>query len=317
MRKRVLGRTDLEVSEIAFGGVEIGMPYGIGVKGKEDMLTEGEAVKLLHAALDGGINFFDTARLYGNSEAIMGKAFSDRRDQVLLSTKCRHFRNNEGLLPPDKEVKTLIRESLMESLSALRTDYVDLYMLHQADEEILSNETIAEEFNTLKRKGIVRAIGASTYRVAETRKVVTSGIWDVIQLPFNLMDQRQQELFGLAHAAGVGIVVRSVLMKGLLSDRADNLHPALANVKAHIKNYDVLLDANAALSDLAVKFALSFPEVSTVLVGMDRPEYLKQSLAVANGQYLDEATLRKAKELAFPDPGFLNLPEWERKGWLC
>lgn len=317
MKKRVLGRTGLTVSEIAFGGVEIGMPYGIGVKGREDMLTEDEAVSLLHAALDAGVNFFDTARMYGNSEAIMGKAFADRRDRVILSTKCRHFRDSEGKLPAEGELKKMIDESLRESLAALQTDYVDIYMLHQADDEILSNETIAREFSALKRKGIVRAIGASTYKVQETQKVLSSGVWDIVQLPFNLMDQRQQELFPLAESQGVGVVVRSVLLKGLLSDRAGSLHPALNDVKDHIRHYDELLGGGIVrLSDLALKFALSFAQVSTVLVGMDRMEYLQRSLAVADGEYLDDTTLRKATELAFPDPAFLNLPRWERKGWL-
>jgi aryl-alcohol dehydrogenase-like predicted oxidoreductase len=317
MNKRILGRTGVHVSEVAFGGVEIGMPYGIGVKGVDDMLTEGEAIRLLQKALDEGINFFDTARLYGNSEAIMGKAFADRRDRVVLSTKCRHFRDKEGNMAAEPELRRFIEQSLKESLAALQTDYVDVFMLHQADMEILGNETIAAVFSDLRSKGIVRAIGASTYEVSETQQVIDAGIWDVVQLPFNLMDQRHKELFELAARKGVGIVVRSVLLKGLLSDRGEGLHPALQNVKQHIRNYDQLLrEGIPRLSDLAVKFALSFDEVSTVLVGIDRMEYLSRSLAAANGEYLDGLTLRKAAELAFPEPAFLNLPHWEKMGWL-
>lgn len=317
MKKRVLGRTHLSVSEIAFGGVEIGMPYGISVQKPDDMLSEPEAINLLHASLDAGINFFDTARMYGNSEALMGKAFANRRDRVIISTKCRHFRDKKGMLPSDAALKTMIHESLAESLEALQTDYVDVLMLHQADIEILSNETIARELADLRRKGIARAIGASTYQVNETQTAIASGVWDVVQLPFNLMDQRQQELFAIAKASGVGVVVRSVLLKGLLSDRADDLHPALQRVKDHLKHFDQLLDEQIPrLSELAVKFALSFPEVSTVLVGMDRMEYLARSLEAADGVYLDKETLQKATTLAFPDPLFLNLPHWEKMGWL-
>ena len=85
MLYRLLGRTGIRVSEIAFGGVEIGIPYGIGVNNRSDMLSHTEAVKLLHAAVEGGINFFDTARLYGESEQIMGKAFHDRRHLMKLT----------------------------------------------------------------------------------------------------------------------------------------------------------------------------------------------------------------------------------------
>ncbi|MEO6933387.1 MAG: aldo/keto reductase, partial [Chitinophagaceae bacterium] len=99
MLLRSLGNTGFKVSEIAFGGVEIGLPYGIGVKDQADMLSHAEAIRLLHAAIDGGINFFDTARLYGESELIMGKAFKDRRENVLIATKCKHFREANGQIP--------------------------------------------------------------------------------------------------------------------------------------------------------------------------------------------------------------------------
>lgn len=317
MKKRTLGRSSLQVSEIAFGGVEIGMPYGIGVKGQEDMLTEKDAIKLLHASVDAGINFFDTARLYGNSEHIMGKAFSDRRDTVVISTKCRHFRDPQGNLPGDAQIRKIIETSLKESLRELQTDFVDVFMLHQADLEILSNDTIADVFSKIKASGVAKAIGASTYRNAETEKVITSGVWDVVQLPFNLMDQRQQALFPLAERHNIGIVVRSVLLKGLLSNRAADLHPALQHVRDHIGRYDELIGGNiSGLSNLAVKFGLSFPAVSSVLVGMDKMEYLSHARAAADGNYLDDAILKRAVELAFPDPAFIDLPHWERKGWL-
>lgn len=317
MKKRTLGRASLQVSEIAFGGVEIGIPYGIGVKSEKDMLGEKDAIKLLHAAVDAGINFFDTARLYGNSEHIMGKAFSDRRESVIISTKCRPFRDKDGNLPDDSEIQKIIETSLKESLRELRSDYVDLYMLHQADVEILNNEIVERFFEDIKRKGVARSVGASTYRNAETEKVITSTTWDVVQLPFNLMDQRQLRLFPLAERHSKGIVVRSVLLKGLLSNRAADLHPALKHVRDHIGSYDQLMGGDISdLSTLALKFALSFPAVSTVLVGIDKLEYLSHAQAAADGNYLDASLLERARNLAFPDPTFIDLPHWERMGWL-
>src|SRR5690606_15889482 len=139
MIKRPLGKTGIEVSEIAFGGVEIGMPYGIGVRSDKDMPKKAEAIYLLHRAQERGINFFDTARTYGNSELLMGQAFQDRRSQVVLGTKCRHFRDEKGQLPADKDLRRIILQSVRESLDALRTDYLDLLMIHQADQEIIDN----------------------------------------------------------------------------------------------------------------------------------------------------------------------------------
>jgi len=317
MKKRKLGNTDLEVSEIAFGGVEIGMPYGIGVKGEADMLSEKEAIDLLHSALDRGINFFDTARMYGVSEQRIGKAFHDRRNQVIISTKCHHFRGKDGVLPTYSEIRTLVRTSIQKSLESLQTDYLDVYMLHQADLEILNHSVIAEEMLRLKEAGYVRAIGASTYTTEETRVALDSKIWNVIQLPFNLMDQRQGELFDIAESQGVGIVIRSVLLKGLLSTRGKNLHPALAAVENHIASFSNLLpDATTALPDLAIRFALSFPQVSSVLIGIDKQDYLEAALYSANGKYMDHTQLEQAKALAYPDPDFIDLPYWAKMGWL-
>jgi aryl-alcohol dehydrogenase-like predicted oxidoreductase len=190
-------------------------------------------------------------------------------------------------------------------------------MLHQGDMEILGRDAIAVEMQRLKEKGIVRSIGVSVYSAEESEKAIRSGAWNTVQLPFNLMDQRQQALFGLAGEKGVGIVVRSVLLKGLLSNRGRGLHPMLAPVEEHIRQYQVLLNGSfTSLPELAVKFALSFPQVSSVLVGIDKPGYLKQSLAAANGHYLSEDQLLQAQALQYPDPAFLNLPYWDKMGWL-
>ena len=317
MQKKVLGRTGIEVSEVSFGTVSLGVPYGIAVSGKEDMICEKDAVELLRSALDKGINFFDTARAYGCSEERIGKAFKDERQNVVIATKCSHLHDDNEQLPSDSELKRIIDSSLNESLSALQTDYVDIYMMHNADLNILSNQTIVETFSEYKKNGLARAIGVSTYSVAETKKAIESGIWDVVQLAYNLMDQSQGELFSLAEQKGVGIVVRSVLFKGILTDRGRSLHPELKAVEKHREVYNELLSKDIpTLSDLATKFVLSHKQVSSVLVGIDKSEYLDSALAVADCNYLDEKTLNRAKELGFAEPEFLDLPMWNQKGWL-
>ncbi|MDQ6610336.1 MAG: aldo/keto reductase [Bacteroidota bacterium] len=211
MIQRPLGKSGINVSEIAFGGVEIGMPYGIGVETDADMISEAEAIYLLHSAQESGINFYDTARLYGNSEAIIGKAFKEKRKDVIISTKCRHLYNDHKKLPDYHALQNIIEASLQESLAFLQTDYVDVFMLHYGDKEILANDNVAKIFKQLKTSGVVRATGVSLYTPEETEMAINSCNWDVIQLPFNLMDQRQSALFSLAKEKGIGIVVRSVL----------------------------------------------------------------------------------------------------------
>ncbi|WP_026810577.1 aldo/keto reductase [Arenibacter latericius] len=317
MKTRELGKTGIMVSEVAFGGVEIGMPYGIGIKSQADMLSHEEAIHLLHEAIDRGINFFDTARMYGASEEIMGQAFRSKRNEVVISSKCCKLRDKSGILPSSHELKRIIEKSLEESLMALQTNYIDVFMLHQADLEILDNDEIAQTFLKLKEEGVIRATGVSTYSVEETKKSIESGNWDVVQLPYNLMDQSQEVNFSLAEKNKVGIMVRSVLFKGILSNKGRSLHSKLKDVEKHIQSYKELWSQlGCDLAALALKFALSSEQISSVLVGMDRLEYLENSLSVANGKYLNKAQLKRAKELQYSNIEFLDLVKWERKGWL-
>ena len=317
MQKRPLGTTGLEVSEVAFGGVEIGMPYGLSVKSPDDMISESDAIQLLHASLEAGINFYDTARLYGASETVMGKAFHDRRENVIIASKSAYFRQPGEPIPAYAALKKRVEDSLHKSLTELKTDYLDLYMVHQVDEEILENEDVKKVFSELKQRGVIRTTGVSTYTSDQTATAIEAGVWDAIQLPFNLMDQQQEAVFEHAKAAGIGVIIRSVLFKGILTDQGKQLHPKLKRVEAHVRRFDTLLDDHYPdLPTLATKFVLSFDAVSAVLIGMDRMHYLQHALTMADGHYLDSKTLEKAQALRFPDPEFLNLPLWDKKGWL-
>jgi aryl-alcohol dehydrogenase-like predicted oxidoreductase len=317
MRYVDLGKSGLRVSEIAFGGVEIGMPYGIGIRSEADMLQEKEAVHLLNRSLDEGINFFDTARMYGDSERLMGIAFASKREQVLISSKCRHFRDQQGNLPTRGQVAQVINQSVEESLRALRTDYLDLYMLHQADLEILKHEEVIDAFLALKFAGKVRSIGASTYTLSESTEAVESGVWEVVQLPFNLLDQRQVAVFDAAAERGVGLVIRSVLLKGLLSERGKCLPEPLEQIERHIEKLaDLAGSLGLDLPTLAIRFALSFDAVSSVLVGIDQENYLLHAVEAARKSQLEEEVFDTGKRLAYPDPTFINLPYWDKMGWL-
>lgn len=317
MKYRLLGNTGISVSEIAFGCVELGIPYGIGVTSERDMLSEGQAIELLNNAVDSGINFFDTARMYGKSEQILGEAFKDRRKDVVIATKCVHLLDADGKLPESPVLKEKIETSLYKSLDALKTDYVDVFMLHQASDEIINSQEVLTIFSKMKDQGLFKASGISTYSCEHTGMILEKGTWNMVQVPFNLIDQRHGEFFRSAKEKGIGIVVRSVLLKGLLSNRGVNLHPAIKEVETHIAKYQELIGgAVTNLSILATKFAISFPEVSSVLIGIDRKEYLEQALHTVNGEYLSQEMMERARQLAYPDPDFIDLPYWDRMNWL-
>lgn len=316
MHQRPLGRTGILVSEISFGCVELGIPYGIGVKQATDMLPEADAIALLRTALDRGINFFDTAPAYGTSEALLGKAFADRRDQAVICTKAPHQAADPELLAQPDELRRVLATALTESLRQLRTDYVDVYMLHRATDEALRSPVLVGILREFRDQGMIRAIGASTYPGGTTGTAITSGVWDVLQIAIHVMDRREEPYLRQAAEAGVGIVTRSVLFKGILTDRGRQLHPALAPVAAHRQRLLDALPEGVGLARAATQYILGMPGVSSVLLGIDRLAYLEQALATVAAPALPTATRRTWDSLPYPDPDFLDLPAWDRNGWL-
>ncbi|MFI4910280.1 MAG: aldo/keto reductase [Sedimentisphaeraceae bacterium JB056] len=315
MKKNVLGRTGIEVSELSFGAVCIGLPYGIEAGSQRP--DDDYFVSLLNTSLEKGFNFFDTARGYGKSEELIGKAFEDKRQDVVICTKPAHIKPGQLNSLSYSDIHGIISDSLQTSLQNLKTDYVDVLMAHNGLLEYQRNKSFVKSFGDMKQKGLTKSLGVSVYSVEESLEAINSGVWDVIQLPFNLMDQQQQEVFELAHEKGVGIVVRSVLFKGILADNRRALHPALKAIDEHCELYRELLDDDTkTLSELATKFVLSQKGISSVLVGIDKFEYLDQALKVTGGKCLSETVLSQAKKMSYPDPEFLDLQKWSREGWL-
>ena len=301
------------VSEVAFGGVEIGMPYA-----NQQMPTESESLQLLHKAVDCGINFFDTARAYGRSEEIMGKAFRGRRSEIVIATKAVSILDQQGHLPSHADLAKIINSSLEESLKALSTDYVDIFMLHQGNEKILKSSSVEDIMSELMRTEKIRALGVSTYGVKESGLAIDREIWDVIQLPFNLLDQSQESIFEMSKAFDIGIVARSVLLRGLLNGESLGMHPALSQVQDHIDSFHALVDRDwPDLPTLATKFALSFSQISSVLLGLDKMEYLDKAIETADGLYLEDNQLTEIQAMRYPDSEFLNLNTWVRNKWLA
>ena len=318
MNQVPLGQTGINVSRISFGTAPLGFPYGLTSNSPDNMLPAEQAVDLLHTALDGGINFFDTAREYGRSEELLAKAFAHRRADIVIATKCEKnmLDENEKLLPPDR-LRRHIHTSVQQSLKTLKTDYIDVLLIHRVTDDVINSEDVIDIFQQLKRDGLVRAVGMSTYALEQTERVITSGNWDVVQLAYNLLDQTHAQALPLAQKYGVGIMVRSVLFKGILTDTNLHLHPQLKPVQDYRDRYRQLLTTQTpTLTQLAARFVLSHDGVSSALLGIDRMNYLQEALTIARKPLLDPQTIAQAEKLAFPDPDFLDLPGWDRKGWF-
>ncbi|HSK09999.1 MAG TPA: aldo/keto reductase [Vicinamibacterales bacterium] len=214
MEYRRLGRTGVRVSPLCLGAVNFGGPT-----------PDDEATQILHAALDAGVNFLDTADMYhaGRSEEVVGKALKGRRQRVVLATKV-HGKMGEG--PNDQGVSRLhILQACEDSLRRLGTDYIDLYQVHRPVPEVAVDETLGA-LTDLVRTGKVRYIGCSTHPAWMVMEALAMserrGFARYVseQPPYNLLDRRiENELIPLAQRYDLAILPWAPLAQGVLAGR--------------------------------------------------------------------------------------------------
>jgi 1-deoxyxylulose-5-phosphate synthase len=317
MQYRKLGNTDLEVSALSLGTVALGMRYGIAPK-QESTEEAGmkppsdtEAIQLVHRAIDEGINFIDTARAYGRSEEVLGSALYDRRDKVVLTTKLG-CHDADGNLLHGNALREHMNDSVATSLKLLRTDWVDLLMLHSATVDVLQNSEAIDILQELQTQGKTRYIGASTYGLEAPRIAIGKGV-NALQVAYNILDQRMDEIFPLAEKNGVGVIVRSVFLKGALTPRADDLPDRLAPLREKsdaVKQLAGQLTPPMNRIQTALRFVLSQSNITSALVGVHTQAELEASLQVAQQQPLSEEVMNQFKQLRWDDPIMLNPSTW-------
>ncbi len=316
MRYRQLGKTDLRVSELSLGTVALGMPYGVGAEahGARGVPppADSEAIALIHHAIDCGVNFFDTARVYGRSEEVLGKALRDRRHKVLVATKVT-CQDGDGVALTGQELAEHMVESLHKSLRLLSTDYVDLLLLHSASSDLLKNSDAIAELKRFRAGGKARYIGASTYGTVAPSIAIAQGV-DTLQVAFNILDQRlAAEVFACAQAAGVGIIARSVFLKGALSPRAEYLPARLGALKAQsraVKRAAAALSPPLTREAAALKFVLAHESIATALVGVRDIVELEASLAAARAPRWSDAIVERFRRLRCDRADLLDPSAW-------
>lgn len=313
MDYRTLGRSGLRVSALALGTVELGLAYGIAVPGESARLSRDEGVRLVHAALDAGITLIDTARAYGSSEEVLGAALRRRRHAVVLATKVR-TQADDGSTPAGPALQRLMAESLDASLQALGTDYVDLWQIHNVDAALLAErEAVAAAFEAARRAGKALAVGGSTYGVDAPLAALESDLFDVLQVTYSALDQRLEDaVFPAAAARNVGIVVRSVLLKGALTARGDYLPEHLAPLRERSRAFRQAVAARGGgLSPVqaAIGFALGHPQIGATLVGLRSEGELREALGAIDRPLGPELRAELAA-LRIDDPDLLNPSTW-------
>lgn len=281
MNYRALGGTGLSVSEIGFGAWGIGgRTVGHTSYGDTD---DNQSLAALARAVDRGITFFDTSSAYGNghSEDMIGLALSPVRGQIVIATKAGY---DSWDRPPDFSVGAIVA-SAERSLVRLRTDYIDLFQLHNAPLEVLKRDDVQEAMSALAAAGKIRAWGVSAKTPTEAIEALRTCGAPVVQANFNMMDVRAltSGLLDEARRAGAGFIARTPLCFGFLSGtiRRDTPFPVgdhrLGWSRAQLDNWidgaQQILEAVSATPGLAgvqsaLRFCLSFPEISSVIPGI-------------------------------------------------
>ncbi len=309
MQYRRLGRTGLQVSEISLGTVELGLDYGVPVGGENLRPPEEQAARLLNRALDLGVNFLDTARAYGASEEVIGRALKTRRHETILATKLLPI-NEAGL--SDREVREKVRASLTESLRALQTDCVDLLQIHHTPVDVARSGRILAAMREVQREGLTRFVGASTYGEEAPLAVLEAGGYDTLQVAYSAVDRQLAErVLPLAQDQDVGVILRSVLLRGVLTHRYPFLPDQLSELRTAIGQLnDLIGDEVGSLPEMAYRFVLAHPAVSTALVGTSRLDELEAAQGYARRGPLSPALLARIAAITVSDPRQLLLSTW-------
>lgn len=300
MNYRTLGKTGIKVSPYCLGAMMFG-PMGNS--------DHDDAVRMIHKALDAGINFIDTADRYsrGESERIVGKALKGRRENIVLTTKV-HGPMGDDPNQQGNSRRWIIRE-VEDSLRRLQTDYLDLYLVHRPAPDTDVEETLSA-LTDLMRQGKVRAIGSSTFPasdiveaqwVAEKRALAR---FRVEQPPYSILNRGiEREVLPVCEKYGMGVMVWSPLAKGMLTGRYRKGQPLPDSLRVRAFPTDMSdeskLDAveqliplanecGMPLTHLAMAFVMAHPGVTAAILGPRTIEHLDDALAGMNVVLSDE-----------------------------
>ncbi|MEP7054978.1 MAG: aldo/keto reductase [Actinomycetota bacterium] len=299
MEYRPLGKTGISVSEIGYGAWGIGRSAWVGA-------SEDESIAALHRAIELGINFIDTARGYGESERICGQVLREHAgEQLYVATKVPPKNGiwpaPDGLDPMTTFPGEHIRASLETSLRASGLEAFDVLQFHVWSDEWMGRGDWLETITALKTEGKIRSFGVSIndYQPDNALALVRSGEVETVQVIYNVFHQEpQQRLLPACAEHGVGVIVRVALDEGGLTGRitADSTFPQgdfrneffrgdrPAEVESHVNALVADLGiANDDVADLALRFTLDDPAVSTVIAGMRSIRNVERNAATSDG----------------------------------
>ncbi|HKX81733.1 MAG TPA: aldo/keto reductase [Nitrososphaera sp.] len=316
MKYRTLGKSGIKVSEIGFGAWTIGLDWW----GKK--IDDEEAIRMLKKAYDVGINFYETADMYGKgkSERLMARAFKDMRGEVVYSTKWGYDMYGAEQVGhselPQKHNPEFLEFALKQSLERLETGYVDVYSLHNPKMDAIRNDALFQALDGLANKGTIRSHGAALgpaigWKDEGLEAIRTRNI-ACLQTVYNILEQDPgRELMKEAELHDVGIMVRVPDASGLLTGKVTaetafdkNDHRSfrkrefIMEAMKKIDNIRLVADTRGwNITQLAIKFILSQKQISVVLPTMVSVEEIEMFASISDGNYLDRAESSRIEEM--------------------
>jgi aryl-alcohol dehydrogenase-like predicted oxidoreductase len=290
LEKRVLGRTGLEVTALGYGAMEV---RGSRIWGGRPV-TEEQADTILNAVLDAGINFIDTSNDYGRSEEFIGKYLSTRREEFYIATKCgcTVVRRDEHI---DDTPHVWTRENLFrglhESLTRMKTDYVDVMQLHNPGVEQTEQGELVSALQEMKQQGKVRWIGCSS-TLPHIETYIKWGVFDVYQIPYSALERQHENVITRAAVAGAGIIDRGGVARG---EPGVGLGNADRWKIYEAANLDELRAEGESRSAFLLRFLLSHPHIHTTIVGTLIPSHLEENVKIAANGPLPSDIYAEAK----------------------
>lgn len=301
MRMRTLGKTGLTVSELGFGSL---FTSTLGPGFDESRAAVRRAVEL-------GVNYFDTAPAYANSEDVLGKILAEIKAPLVLSTKL-----GGRPQPFDPRDKKQLTRSVEESLRLLHREVIDILFVHEPDrplqyawwtdpEAVIG--PVLEVLDDLKRRGVIRFTGLGGTTATEMAHLVRSGRFDVVLTAFNysvLYREATHEILPAAHTLGMGVVLGSVLQQGGLGRRYDEvlrrkpMWLSEARRRQLLALYALLDELGLPLYEVCLRFALSCPQMPTILIGPKTAAQVESSVAAVAKGPLPADVLARLDEIA-------------------
>lgn len=287
MERRTLGRTGLEVSVVGFGAMTIGGIYG--------PVDDAVSIQALHAAIDAGMNFIDTSDAYGagHSEEVIGAFLRERsdRDQILLCTKG----GNNMVTGVTNFTPEYIRGCVEGSLKRLGIEALDVYLLHNPTLDNLKAGDSFDLLDALQAQGKIKHWGVSLNTIAECEFAVANGRPAVFQMEYNLFEQQPAAVFAKAHAAGLGVISRVPLKRGLLSgrfDAQDAFESQDRRGRIFARDFTTLVARGQRIAEtiahsgwpraaVALRFCVSNPHVAVTIPGIRTPEQARANAAAS------------------------------------